>query len=125
MDRRADRQLDRRILQLLLAGLLMTMLNRVVPTAPATMALTLLETHLPDRLPCSPAKPHHEPKTMSENLRKILRLSSRPAQSKGTPPGNIVMWRGLSSLADIEIGFIAGERGSSFWVVAGFTRRAR
>ena len=31
-------------------------------------------------------------------------------RSKDPPPGNMVMWRGLSRLIDIELGFIVGAR---------------
>lgn len=86
----------------------MTMMNRVAPTAPPTVALTPLEAHVLDRLPCGPTKPHHQPRTLSDYLMKIARLGGYLARSKDPPPGNMVMWRGLSRLTDIEIGFIAG-----------------
>ncbi len=41
---------------------------------------------------------------------KIARLGGYLARSRDPPPGNIVMWRGLSRLTDIMLGLtIAGE----------------
>lgn len=111
-DRRTDRQFDRGVLRLFCVlswrVFWMTMMNRAAPTAPPTVALTPLGAHVLDRLLCSQIKPHHQPRTLSEYLTKIARLGGYLARSKDPPAGNMVMWRGLSRLADIEIGFIVG-----------------
>ena len=86
----------------------MTMMNRVAPTAAPTVALTSLETRLLDRLLRDQKRPAQRPGRLSNYLTKIARLGGYLARAKDPPPGNIVMWRGLSRLTDIAIGFIAG-----------------
>lgn len=49
-----------------------------------------------------------EVRTLSAYLTKRARLGGYLAKSKDPPPGNMVMWRGLSRLKDIGIGFIVG-----------------
>lgn len=87
----------------------MTMLNRAAPAASPIVALTALETRLLDELL------HEEPKqrprrTLSRYLTGIARLGGYLARAKDPPPGNLVMWRGLSRLTDIELGFTIGFR---------------
>ena len=86
----------------------MTMMNRVAPAAPPLVALTSVETHLLDRL--LPAVPKRRKATLSTYLIKIARLGGYLARTKDSPPGNMVMWRGLSRLTDIEIGFLLGAQ---------------
>lgn len=86
----------------------MTMMNRVAPAAAPTLALTPLETHLLDRLLRDKATPTHQPRRLSDYLRQIARLGGYLARAKDPPPGNMVVWRGLSRLTDIELGFIVG-----------------
>jgi len=43
-------------------------------------------------------------KTLSYYLTKIARLGGYLARGSDPPPGNLVMWRGLSRLRDIKIG---------------------
>ena len=43
-------------------------------------------------------------KRLSLYLTKIARLGAYLARAKDPPPGNIVMWRGLSRLNDITLG---------------------
>ena len=40
------------------------------------------------------------------DLPKIARLGGYRARTSDPPPGNMVMWRGLSRLTDIELGFL-------------------
>ncbi|WP_233284798.1 hypothetical protein [Agrobacterium tumefaciens] len=51
-----------------------------------------------------------EPKTLSSYLTKIARLGGYLARAKDPPPGNIVMWRGLSRLTDITLGAAIGTK---------------
>ena len=88
----------------------MTMMNRVAPAAPPTVALTPLETHLLDRLVRDQRTPTHQPRRLAGYLTKIARLGGYLARAKDPPPGNKVVWRGLSRLTDIEIGFIVGAQ---------------
>ncbi len=77
------------------------MLNRAAPDAPAEMALTASEIHLLDHVLTTTPDTR---KTLSYYLNKIARLGGYLARASDPPPGNLVMWRGLSRLRDIEIG---------------------
>jgi len=85
----------------------MTMMNRAAPAASPLVALTSVETHLLDTL--IPETPKRRRKaTLSTYLIKIARLGGYLARVNDSPPGNMVMWRGLSRLTDIELGFLMG-----------------
>ena len=87
----------------------MTMLNRVAPKAPPNLALTAAEMHLLDRLlPDKQAPPHR--KSVSSYIIKIAKLGGYLARANDPAPGNIVMWRGLSRLTDIELGAFIGVK---------------
>jgi hypothetical protein len=47
---------------------------------------------------------------LSHYLIKIARLGGYLARANDPPPGNTVMWRGLSRLTDIELGVIIGAK---------------
>ena len=86
----------------------LTMLNRTAPTASPRLVFTPLEIRLLDQLvkdkTSSPAL------TLAHYLTKIARLGGYLARAKDPPPGNMVMWRGLSRLTDIELGAALGRR---------------
>jgi hypothetical protein len=84
----------------------MTMLNRSAPDALPTLALTETEIAVLDRLVSD--KPHARLKTLSHYLTKIARLGGYLARANDPPPGNTVMWRGLSRLTDIALGATLG-----------------
>jgi len=86
----------------------MTMLNRSTPAAPPALALTDDEIGLLDHLVKD--KSRKPPRTLSHYLTKIARLGGYLARANDPPPGNTVMWRGLSRLTDIELGAIIGAR---------------
>jgi Transposase DNA-binding len=84
----------------------MTMMNRLAPAASPLAALTRTETQvldllIKDNVNSRPAKP-----TLNCYLTKIAKLGGYLARAKDPPPGNAVMWRGISRLTDIELGFI-------------------
>jgi hypothetical protein len=81
----------------------MTMLNRTAPTAPPKVALTEIEIRLLDHL-VPDKRASSEPKSLSYYIIKIARLGGYLARASDPAPGNIVMWRGLSRLTDIELG---------------------
>jgi Transposase DNA-binding len=84
----------------------MTMLNRSAPDALPTLALTATEIGVLDRLVND--KPQARRKTLSHYLTKIARLGGYLARASDPPPGNTVMWRGLSRLTDIALGAMVG-----------------
>jgi hypothetical protein len=45
------------------------------------------------------------------------------ARGHDPPPGNTVMWRGLTRLMDIELG--AKDRSTNLWVIESFVERIR
>ncbi|WP_029314481.1 IS4 family transposase [Acidiphilium angustum] len=82
----------------------LTMANRTAPAEPPRCALTKLEISLldhivKDREPCSQ-------KTLSHYLVKIARLGGYLARASDPPPGNTVMWRGMTRLTDITLGAV-------------------
>jgi Transposase DNA-binding len=84
----------------------MTMLNRSAPDALPSLALTETEIAVLDRLVND--RPHARRKTLSHYLTKIARLGGYLARANDPPPGNTVMWRGLSRLTDIALGAMVG-----------------
>ncbi len=87
----------------------MTMVRRAHPDAPASIALTPTEIRILDRL--VPHKTNHTParQTISVYLTKLARLGGYLARGTDPPPGNTVMWRGMSRLTDIRIGLELAE----------------
>ena len=84
----------------------MTMIRRAAPDAAAKLVLTGVEIALLDRL--VPDKKQSLPGagTLSSYLTKVAQLGGYLARTKDPPPGNTVMWRGLSRLTDINLGFM-------------------
>ena len=80
----------------------MTMIYRSAPDADPSLALTPTETEILDRL--VPEKNRPPKRTMSRYLIKIARLGGYLARASDPPPGNIVMWQGVSRLTDIRLG---------------------
>ena len=86
----------------------MTMLNRTAPTANPTLAITDVEMKLLDHLLPDKDSPPSRAGSLSSYLVKIAKLGGYLARKHDPPPGNIVMWRGLSRLSDISIGATIG-----------------
>lgn len=87
----------------------MTMINRSCPNGPPTLALNSVEINLLDHL-VKDKNSGTQSKNLSHYLGKIARLGGYLARSGDPPPGNMVMWRGLSRLTDIEMGFMIGAK---------------
>jgi hypothetical protein len=88
----------------------MTMVQRSVPQASPLLALTEVELLLLDEITVarrgSPSNNH----TLADYLLCIARLGGYLARAHDPPPGNIVMWRGLSRLTDLQLGFAIGAK---------------
>jgi hypothetical protein len=82
----------------------MTMLNRSADSMPQHLALTSLEVALLDRL-VADREGRRKQKSLPDYLTKIAQLGGYLARANDPPPGNMVMWRGLARLTDIELGF--------------------
>jgi hypothetical protein len=90
---------------------------RAAPAAPARVALTAdevaaLDAAVPDKpRPGAPARHGGGPaKTLGVYLRKVARLGGHLGRNRDPPPGNTVMWRGWSRLADITLGQVLARR---------------
>ena len=84
------------------------MLNRAMPDADPETALTDTEIKVLDRVVPDPASTRRRRRTLSHYLTKLARLGGYLARAGDPPPGNIVMWRGLTRLTDIQIGVEIG-----------------
>jgi hypothetical protein len=81
----------------------LTMLNRVTQTAKAGLAFTPLEIQILQRLaPDSQSSS----RTLQSCLTQLACLGGYLNRAKDPPPGNMVMWRGMSRLTDIELGYL-------------------
>ena len=87
-----------------------TMLNRAQPEASPEMALTPTEIYLLDQLVSDSPSATPTGNQLSLYLTKLARLGGYLARAKGPPPGNTVMWRGMTRLTDIQLGFILGTQ---------------
>jgi hypothetical protein len=84
------------------------MLGRVDPDAPPDLALTQSEIDLLDKLVADKSEKRPAIKTISHYLIKIARLGGYLARANDGPPGNKVIWRGLSRLFSIECPIASG-----------------
>jgi hypothetical protein len=87
----------------------MTMINRTKPEVSPEVAFTELELWLLDELVQDNANQHPH-KSLTAYLTKLARLGGYLARAHDPPPGNTVMWRGLSRLTDIQLGAIIGAQ---------------
>ena len=88
----------------------MTMVNRSQPAAAPHMGFTQLELYLLDTLMRDKADGDKPTKSLGTYLIKLARLGGYLARAHDPPPGNKVMWRGLTRLTDIELGAIIGAQ---------------
>jgi hypothetical protein len=84
----------------------MTMMNRAAPNAGPEVAFTELEIKLLDRLVNDKLGTGVRRRSLSIYLTKLARLGGYLARANDPPPGNVVVWRGLSRLTDIHFGFL-------------------
>lgn len=87
-----------------------TMINRTAPDASPELAFTELELYLLDHLVQDKGDVTPRRKSLTGYLTKLARLGGYLARAHDPPPGNMVMWRGLSRLTDIELGAIIGAQ---------------
>ncbi len=85
----------------------LTMMNRATPEAPAESVLTRTEIEILDRVAATPRESEQPVvnRTVSHYLVEIAKLGGYLARAKDPPPGNMVLWRGLTRLTDIHRGF--------------------
>jgi hypothetical protein len=81
----------------------LTMTHRATPQVPAEIALTKAEVEILDRVTEDVAP--ETKRTVSRYLVAIARLGGYLARTNDPPPGNMVLWRGLTRLTDIQLGY--------------------
>jgi hypothetical protein len=88
----------------------LTMINRSIPDAGPEVAFTKLELQLLDKLVENKKRESMRRKPLTAYLTKLARLGGYLARAHDPPPGNMVLWRGLSRLTDIQLGFLLGAQ---------------
>lgn len=86
----------------------LTMINRITKRAKASLAFTPLEINILKRLVPERQSASPRPPSLQCCLTQLARLGGYLNRAGDLPPGNIVIWRGMSRLTDIEIGFLMG-----------------
>jgi hypothetical protein len=88
----------------------LTMLHRAEPELSPAIALDTTEVYQLDELVKNkPGKSHGEA-TVSDCIIKIARLGGYLNRASDPPPGNMVMWRGMTKLNDVHLGFLLGTK---------------
>ena len=88
----------------------LTMLNRSTRDARPTLAFTPLEIDLLNRLAAAHPKVNSSRQSLKSCLIQLACLGGYLNRAGDAPPGNTVIWRGMSRLTDIEIGFLLGTQ---------------
>jgi hypothetical protein len=84
----------------------LTMLNRVTQSAKAALAFTPLEIKILHRLAPDSQSGSSRSRTLQSCLIQLACLGGYLNRAKDPPPGNMVIWRGMSRLTDIELGYL-------------------
>jgi hypothetical protein len=80
-----------------------TILNRLSKHISPCFALTKVEIDVLNHY--KPEKNRSKQNYLSDYLTKIAKLGGYLARASDPPPGNMVMWKGMTRLADIMLGF--------------------
>ena len=80
------------------------MLTRADPRASPIEAFTDAEIAVLDRLTPKTGAPEILPRTLAHYAMHLAKLGGYLARKGDPPPGNTVMWRGLTRLTDIVFG---------------------
>ncbi len=86
----------------------MTMMNRASDKLPPQAVLSEQEMKILDML--KPDDPVIRRKDLSDYILKVAKLGGYLARAHDPPPGNIVMWRGMARLSEIQIGVEIGMK---------------
>lgn len=81
----------------------LTMVNRTNPRTAADKVFTETELSILNHLSDDPERPPL--KNVAHYLRAVAKLGGYLGRKNDGPPGNTVLWRGLSRLTDIHLGF--------------------
>lgn len=83
----------------------LTMPHRSMLKATPTRAFTPLEVELLERLGSGRSARSRAPPSLQSSLLQLARLGGYLNRATDGPPGNTVLWRGMTRLADIALGF--------------------
>jgi hypothetical protein len=83
---------------------------RAQPNAPPEAALTAGEIATLDRIDAARSKPRLQRRPLVAYMLQIAMLGGYLARHHDPPPGNLVMWRGLTRLHDIAVGIAIGAK---------------
>lgn len=84
-----------------------TMLNRISPEASQNDAFMGLDGYLLDEL-LPDLKRQESSHRLGSYIVKLVRLGGYLERARDPPPGDTVIWRGLTRLTDIELGILIG-----------------
>lgn len=87
-----------------------TMSARANPDAAPDSVLTSAEITALDQIDETRARPRLKQRTLAAYLLQIAMLGGYLARNHDPPPGNMVVWRGMTRLHDIAIGISIGSR---------------
>ena len=83
---------------------------RAKPDAAPNSVLTFAEITALDRIDASRMRPRLQRPTLAAYLMQIAMLGGYLARNHDPPPGNMVVWRGMTRLHDITFGISIGSR---------------
>ena len=86
-----------------------TMSARAQPDAAPETVLTVAEITALDHMHASQTRPRIQQPTLAAYLLQIAMLGGYLARKHDPPPGNMVVWRGMSRLHDITLGISIGS----------------
>lgn len=81
-----------------------------MPDAAPDSVLTFAEITALDRIDASRTRPRLQQPTLAAYLLQIAMLGGYLARKHDPPPGNMVVWRGMTRLYDIAFGISIGSR---------------
>jgi hypothetical protein len=84
----------------------LTMLNRATQDSKASVAFTALEIKILQRLAPDRQSGSSRSSKLQSCLIQLACLGGYLNRAKDPPPGNMVIWRGMSRLTDIELGYL-------------------
>ena len=87
----------------------MTMISRVNPEEPAQLLFTPMEIELIEKLTGHDSDASSAKLNLGECLAKVARLGGYLTRASDPPPGNLIMWRGMSRLTDIHLGYLLAK----------------
>ncbi|WP_287331977.1 hypothetical protein [Mesorhizobium sp.] len=87
----------------------LTMSARAKRDAAPQSVLTMAEITTLDRIDAARSRPRLQRRTLGDYLLQIAMLGGHLARNHDPPPGNMVVWRGLSRLHDIAVGITIGQ----------------